>query len=60
VREAAFQRRLILETSGPRGEVVKLLPPLTIEDGALNRGLEILEESVCAVLGRRIPAPAAV
>jgi diaminobutyrate-2-oxoglutarate transaminase len=60
VREAAFERRLILETSGPRGEVVKLLPPLTIEDGALDRGLEILEESVSAVLGPRMPARAAV
>ncbi|HEX2179743.1 MAG TPA: diaminobutyrate--2-oxoglutarate transaminase [Actinomycetota bacterium] len=60
VREAAFERRLILETSGPRGEVVKLLPPLTIEDGALDRGLEILEESVSAVLGGRMPARAAV
>lgn len=42
----AFERGLIMETSGARSEVIKLLPPLTISDEALNRGLDILEESV--------------
>ncbi len=58
VREAAFERNLILETSGPRGEVVKLLPPLTIDPDALERGLEIIEESLLAVLDSRVPARA--
>ncbi|CAN5874646.1 diaminobutyrate--2-oxoglutarate transaminase [soil metagenome] len=58
VREAAFERNLILETSGPRGEVVKLLPPLTIDEDALERGLEIIEESLLAVLDSRVPARA--
>ena len=58
VRQAAFERNLILETSGPRGEVVKLLPPLTIEPDALERGLEIIEESLLAVLDSRAPARA--
>jgi diaminobutyrate-2-oxoglutarate transaminase len=31
IRRHAFQRGLLLETCGPRDEVVKLLPPLTID-----------------------------
>ncbi|MCA5892820.1 diaminobutyrate--2-oxoglutarate transaminase [Isoptericola sp. NEAU-Y5] len=50
VTTEAFERGLLLETSGPRGEVVKLLPPLTITDDELQRGLKILSESVGAVL----------
>lgn len=49
ITTAAFQRGLLLETSGPRGEVLKVLPPLTITDDALDRGLDILEASVAAV-----------
>lgn len=59
VRQAAFERGLILETSGPRSEVVKLLPPLTITDDALDQGLEIIEESLGSVLGARTLAAAA-
>lgn len=40
---AAFDAGLILETCGPHGEVVKLLPPLTIEDDVLARALDVLE-----------------
>jgi diaminobutyrate-2-oxoglutarate transaminase len=46
---AAFDRNLLLETSGPEGEVVKLLPPLTATRQELAEGLEILGESVTAV-----------
>lgn len=42
----AFERGLIMETSGPNSEVMKLLPPLTITDEALKTGLAILEESI--------------
>lgn len=45
---AAFERGLIMETSGPDSEVVKLFPALNIPNEALNRGLEILEESISA------------
>jgi diaminobutyrate-2-oxoglutarate transaminase len=44
----AFERGLIAETSGPRGEVLKLLPPLTIETAALEAGLDILAEALRA------------
>jgi len=60
VQQAAFRRGLIVETSGPMSEVVKLLPPLTIEDEALDRGLEIIEESISEVLGSRVPAASTV
>jgi diaminobutyrate-2-oxoglutarate transaminase len=40
-----FAERLIIETSGPRGEVVKVLAPLTTPREILNQGLDILENS---------------
>jgi diaminobutyrate-2-oxoglutarate transaminase len=46
VSRAAFQHGLLVETSGPRGEVVKLLPPLTISTELLDAGLEILAQAV--------------
>ena len=52
ISKAAFERGLMIETAGPSDEVVKLLPPLTITDAELVRGLDVLEESV-AVASRR-------
>ncbi|GFJ87481.1 hypothetical protein Prum_011230 [Phytohabitans rumicis] len=48
---AAFERGLLVETSGPRDEVVKLLPPLTATRDELAQGLDILADAVraCAV-----------
>ncbi|GIM45806.1 diaminobutyrate--2-oxoglutarate transaminase [Collibacillus ludicampi] len=43
---AAFERGLIIETSGPENEVVKLLPPLIIDEAGLTKGFEILDESI--------------
>jgi len=43
----AFERGLLMETSGgAASDVVKLMPPLTIEDAELERGLSILRASV--------------
>lgn len=39
----AFERGLIVETCGAVGQVLKLLPSLTIVDHALEEGLDILE-----------------
>jgi diaminobutyrate-2-oxoglutarate transaminase len=50
VSEACFERGLIVETSGPRSEVVKLLPPLTLSDEELEKGLGIIGDSVDEVL----------
>lgn len=46
----AFKRGVIIETSGADSQVVKLLPPLTIERDTLERGLDMLEESLAAAL----------
>ncbi|EME54639.1 diaminobutyrate--2-oxoglutarate transaminase [Amycolatopsis decaplanina] len=47
---AAFERGLLMETSGPDGEVMKVLPPLTLTDDELTKGLSIIDEAVATVL----------
>ncbi|MBK3569120.1 diaminobutyrate--2-oxoglutarate transaminase [Streptomyces sp. MBT62] len=42
----AFELGLLVETSGPQGEVVKLLPALTITPEELDEGLSILARAV--------------
>jgi diaminobutyrate-2-oxoglutarate transaminase len=42
----AFELGLIVETSGPEDEVLKLLPPLTISDDELGEGLDIITAAV--------------
>ncbi|HXW78043.1 MAG TPA: diaminobutyrate--2-oxoglutarate transaminase [Acidimicrobiales bacterium] len=49
VAEAAFRQGLLVETAGPLGEVVKLMPPLTVSDDELERGLAILADAVLAL-----------
>jgi diaminobutyrate-2-oxoglutarate transaminase len=44
----AFGAGLLVESSGPRGEVVKLMPPLTATAAEIDEGLEILTASVRA------------
>ncbi|MFC8494130.1 hypothetical protein ACFUJU_25740 [Streptomyces sp. NPDC057235] len=51
--DAAYRAGLLLETAGLQEEVVKLLPPLTVTDGQLERGLAVLDEAVAAVAGVR-------
>lgn len=52
VAKAAFERELLVETSGPDDEVVKLMPPLTITEEELEDGLTRFAESVlsCAAV----------
>lgn len=51
ITAAAFEKGVIIETSGSDGEVIKFLMPLTITDAQLNQGLCIIEESVQEVMG---------
>ena len=51
VSRAAFEKGLVIETSGPRDEVLKCLPPLTIQESRLKEALEIIADSVHEVLG---------
>ena len=46
ITAACFARGLIIETSGPHDEIVKVLAPLIIDDAVLSAGLDILETSV--------------
>jgi len=47
---AAFERGLVIETSGSDDEVLKLLPPLTITHADLKRGLEIMAAAVASAI----------
>ena len=48
--KAAFERRLIIETSGANDQVLKLLPPLTMTEAEREQGLDIIEAAVAEVL----------
>jgi 4-aminobutyrate aminotransferase / (S)-3-amino-2-methylpropionate transaminase / 5-aminovalerate transaminase len=48
---AAFERGLVLLSCGLYGNVIRLLPPLTISDGEVDEGLAILEESLAVTAG---------
>ncbi|QZT62329.1 diaminobutyrate--2-oxoglutarate transaminase [Mycolicibacterium austroafricanum] len=47
---AAFERGLLVETSGPADEVIKLLPPLTTSEEDLDSGIEILAEAIAVTV----------
>jgi diaminobutyrate-2-oxoglutarate transaminase len=51
VAAESFARGLLVETSGPVGEVVKVMPPLTISAENLAYGLGILTDAVRSVSG---------
>ncbi|TWI52894.1 diaminobutyrate--2-oxoglutarate transaminase [Halalkalibacter nanhaiisediminis] len=53
VSAEAFERGLIMETAGPNDEVFKLFPALTIDESGLEKGFEIIENSLKAVLGTK-------
>ncbi|QGJ68681.1 Diaminobutyrate-pyruvate aminotransferase [Planctomycetales bacterium 10988] len=50
IAKEAFRRGLMIETAGPKDEVLKTLCPLTISAKELQRGLEILKESTHSTL----------
>jgi len=50
VTKIAFERGLLIETSGSNDEVVKCLAPLTIDEAEFDRGLDILQSAVTDAL----------
>jgi 4-aminobutyrate aminotransferase/(S)-3-amino-2-methylpropionate transaminase len=50
IAREALERGVIVLTAGTYGNVVRLLPPLTIEETLLADGLDMLEEAVDAAL----------
>ena len=51
IGRSALERGVIILTAGTYGNVVRLLPPVTIEDGLLDEGLVLLEEALAATTG---------
>jgi diaminobutyrate-2-oxoglutarate transaminase len=58
VTGAAFERGLIIETSGAHDEIVKILAPLTIEDDVFAAGLDILADCVAGAVQPQLGAAA--
>lgn len=54
VAAKGFEKGLLMETSGPKDEVLKLMPAMTIELDVLERGLRILADVVSDVTGQEI------
>jgi diaminobutyrate-2-oxoglutarate transaminase len=50
VAHEAFNRGLIMETAGPNDEVFKLFPPLIIDNAGLEKGFDIIEESIKSII----------
>lgn len=48
--EKCFANNLICETAGREGSVLKIMPPLIIEDELLTKGLEIIKDSAIKAL----------
>ncbi len=46
ILECAFERGLLIEAAGPQKSILKLLPPLTIQEAELAEGLSILASAV--------------
>ncbi len=53
VSTEAFNNGLLIELAGAKDDVLKFLPPLTIEKELLEDGLEIIDESINTVLTER-------
>jgi diaminobutyrate-2-oxoglutarate transaminase len=61
ISHAAFEQGLVIETAGPNDEVLKLLPPLVIDDADLDQGLGIIENALAqAVAGLAVEERPAV
>ena len=50
VTHACFDRKLIIERAGRDNSVVKLMPPLVIEEDLLVEGLRIIKDAFIQVL----------
>ena len=50
VQKKCFSKKLVIETAGRNDAVLKILPPLTISDEDLMKGLNIIKESIIEVI----------
>jgi diaminobutyrate-2-oxoglutarate transaminase len=51
--QEAFEHGLVLETAGANDQVLKFLPALTIEEELLQEGLQVVDQSLEALVERR-------
>ena len=51
--QEAFQNGLVMETAGVDDQVAKVMPPLTIDDLTLEKGLQTLVEAAARVIKKR-------
>ena len=49
VQQVCFENGLLIGPCGTNGQVIKLIPPLTIPDDDLDEGLDILEKAIGTV-----------
>jgi len=49
IARESFDRGVLVETAGPDDEVLKLLPPLTVESETLGEGLDVIAEATAVV-----------
>jgi len=45
IKHHCFNMGLMLETCGPHGNILKILPPLIIDENTLFKGLSILDNA---------------
>ena len=50
---ACFDRGLVIELAGREDCVLKILPPLTIEEEKLMEGLSVIKSVVCELLNEK-------
>lgn len=50
VRAAALKRNMILLTCGPYGHIIRMIPPLVITEGEIDRAIRIWDECLADVL----------
>ncbi len=51
----AFERGVVIETAGPRGEVLKFLAPLVVTDAQIAEGFDAIDEAAEAVFTKARP-----
>lgn len=56
ITSRAFEKGLIIETSGPKDEVIKCLMPLTTSEDDLRKGARLLAESVDEIMAEGMSA----
>jgi 4-aminobutyrate aminotransferase/(S)-3-amino-2-methylpropionate transaminase len=49
--QRCLENGVVILKAGTYDNVIRLLPPLTIEEGLLDEGLEILDEAIGSVVG---------